>query len=88
MSATTIRERVIAVALAVVEEEFRAVCREDNVRVTETSAEKARANIRRSLDGLGDCRAYERSTDAEIRASFERHPRPLVREALALRRPS
>ncbi len=89
VSEKTIRERVIEIAADVLNTEFAAICAADGMGAAYAErADGARASIRRVLDSLGDCRSFEKMTDAGIRASLKPELRKLVREALATRRPS
>lgn len=83
-----IRDRVIEIATDVIEREFLAVCAEDRLDVHGGAVAQARRLIRLSLDGLGDCRSFERMTDAVIRREVTPHLRAIVRDALAGARPS
>ena len=84
----TIRERVIEIAGAVIEEEFAAIVAADRLGFPADVADTVRQRIKASLDGIGDCRTYEKMNDKQIRGEVAPPLRKLVREALASRRPS
>ena len=84
----SIRDRVIAIASDVLERELLKVCAEDRLRVTAEAEREARQRIRSALDGVGDCKSFERMSDPKIRAGITPHLRTVLRDALAAKRPS
>lgn len=88
VSEKPIRERVIEIAQAVIEEEFAVIVAADRLGFPADAASDVRHQIKASLDGIGDCRTYEKMSDKQIRSDVAPPLRKLVRESLAGRRPS
>lgn len=84
-----IRDRVIEIAQAIIEEEFAAIAAEDGLGAAAAAVlDITRPRLRAALDGIGDCRSFERLSDRQIRAAITPELRPLVRKAIAEMRPS